>query len=324
MGDHTFGSTVRKRRDVLGLSQTRLAELVGRSASTVRNWERGRGTPSAPHDVVALAAILGLDESFLLQQAGFEPTEVETSPTMQQALASLVDDAGLSYPGADEVSHETAPEPETSPMLGPDRAEVTDSIQPIAVIGTAYEHEGEVGAGDGPAATTEVGSDADGQAVEGEVPGKPTDPGPPGPQEAGQIAPARRPWAVEPVGHSDVQPQLEEGGEKGEKEPTVSIRELFDAGVPPSDDWSASDSAMPRAERRRRAGRAAPPTVLESAPVGEPSYLEDPAERQRYRVRAVVTAAIVVFLAILFLWAFDRTTDALGDMWQQFVDMLTV
>src|SRR5680860_779451 len=89
MGDQTFARLIRKRRDALGLSQARLGELVGRSATTIRNWERAQASPSERSDVVALAAVLGLNEGEVLEQAGFEPPVVEDKPTMEQAYASL-------------------------------------------------------------------------------------------------------------------------------------------------------------------------------------------------------------------------------------------
>lgn len=82
------------------------------------------------------------------------------------------------------------------------------------------------------------------------------------------------------------------------------------------------EPAAPSAEQEAAVGRAAPPTVLEAAPTAEPSYVENPEERQRYRVRAVATAAVVLFLFLVLLWSFDRATDALGAMWDQFVGML--
>ncbi len=292
MGDQTFGSTLRKRRDVLGLSQSRLAELVGRSASTVRNWERDRATPSAPADVVALAAILGVDEATLLEQAGFEPSRVETSPTMEQALASLIPEVELPYPVPDEA-------PPSDP---------TDSADPVEAD-LLPEPEPSVEAPGPPAATEADATDA--------VPIHPTPP----PEDAGPPEEFNAPGEGPALAASS---PAEHEPEAAEQESALPAGDLLDAGAPPSHEWSTAQTDVPRSERRRRTERAAPPTVLESAPVGEPSYLEDPEERQRYRVRALTTTAVVVILAILLLWAFDRTTDVLGDMWQQFLDMLTI
>lgn len=55
-----FGTEVKTRRVALGMSQARLAELVGRSTSTVRSWERGKTEPS-PDALDALTAVLDIN-----------------------------------------------------------------------------------------------------------------------------------------------------------------------------------------------------------------------------------------------------------------------
>lgn len=90
MPERSFGRTVRFRRNKLGLSQAKLGELVGRSASTVRAWERDKSTPREASVLHALSAVLGVDERSLFEKAGQErPIDHETSPTLEEALASL-------------------------------------------------------------------------------------------------------------------------------------------------------------------------------------------------------------------------------------------
>lgn len=219
MGDSSIGNLIKKHRESLGLSQARLGELVGRSASTIRNWERDRTSPSERSDVVALAAILGLDERDALDQAGFDVAEEIEHPTLEQAFASL------------------GPHPEELVPVDDDRREDDPSGR---VVGDAVE--------------------------------------------AAAGSPTRAPVGKQASSH---------GGD-GQDEP-----------VP-----------------RRVVERAAPPTVLETAPAAEPSYLEDPEERQQYRLRALVTAIAIVVLVIVLVWSFDRTTNALGNLWNQFVSTL--
>lgn len=89
MPERSFGRTVRYRRTKLGLSQAKLAELVGRTTPTIRSWERDRSRPNDPKVVSALAAVLGIDERHLFDKAGVDPPATETSPTVEQALATL-------------------------------------------------------------------------------------------------------------------------------------------------------------------------------------------------------------------------------------------
>lgn len=196
MGDtRSFGQIIRRRRNALGLSQARLGELVGRSPSTIRKWERGETTPASRKDAVALAAVLGLDESEVLAGAGFEVEDSSPRETIEEAYASL--------------RREDTPQAET------------------------------------------------------EEP----------PVESAPIEP-------EPPPESTAPPRV----------------------VP----------------------RAAPPVVLERTGGGEPSYLEDPLERAWYRRRAVATAAVVIFLVIVFLWAWEAATAALADLWEDLFSMLQI
>ena len=90
MPERSFGRTVRYRRNKLGLSQAKLAELVGRSTATVRAWERDKSRPNDPQVIATLAAILGVDERQLFERADVDqPVVTETSPTIEQALATL-------------------------------------------------------------------------------------------------------------------------------------------------------------------------------------------------------------------------------------------
>ena len=95
MPERSFGRTVRYRRTKLGLSQAKLAELVGRSTPTIRSWERDKSRPSDPQVLATLSAILGIDERQLFDKAEMEfSVAIETSPTVEEALATLSLEAG--------------------------------------------------------------------------------------------------------------------------------------------------------------------------------------------------------------------------------------
>jgi len=119
MPERSFGRTVRYRRTKLGLSQAKLAELVGRSTPTIRSWERDKSRPNDPQVLATLSAILGIDERQLFDKAEMEfSASIETSPTVEEALATLSLEAGPVTVDADEDGEDTRAEP---PATNPDR-----------------------------------------------------------------------------------------------------------------------------------------------------------------------------------------------------------
>lgn len=205
----SLGELISSQRAALGLTQARLAELVGRSPSTIRSWERDRTAPADRASVAALAAVLGLTED-------------------EMAAAIL---------------GPTEPPPAAPPP-------------------------------------TPVPVDQDESAVPGD--------------EAGPAGENERAVALE-VGHS--------GG-----------RESID-----------SSSLRTPAPARDGSEAAAAPTVLsEVSPAREetagavarlpriPSYLDNPEEVRTYRVRTVLTAALMIFILIVLIWAFREAREAFG------------
>ncbi len=85
----SFGDSIRRGRAMAGLSQAKVAELIGKSPSTVRSWELGRTSPSEPGVVSALAAVLGIDESILLGRAGFDEPVLTPRPSLEEELDGL-------------------------------------------------------------------------------------------------------------------------------------------------------------------------------------------------------------------------------------------
>lgn len=55
-----IGTTIKERRQLLGLSQENLAELAGLSVRSLRDLERGVGNPSLS-SLEQLADVLGLE-----------------------------------------------------------------------------------------------------------------------------------------------------------------------------------------------------------------------------------------------------------------------
>lgn len=232
MPERSFGRTVRYRRTQLGLSQAKLGELVGRSPSTIRSWERDRSAPNEAAVLHALAAILGVNERALFEKAGQEPPgDVDDNPTVEQALATLRPTEAEPR----ETTSERAEEP------------VEEGEDELETMRTASEYPD-------PDTTTESESDqfqsSDTDPVTDESPAVTTLPRAP---EPGYVAPPE-PYVITP--------------------PT-------------------------------------PPLV-------EPSYMEDPGQRQIYRVRTLATLVIAVGLAIALIWALTNGLDAIGTWWDNF------
>lgn len=75
----SLGDLIRQQRAALGLTQARLAELVGKSPSTVRSWERDRSRPADEASLSALAAVLGLSEDQAQQAMWAEAAPPQTA-----------------------------------------------------------------------------------------------------------------------------------------------------------------------------------------------------------------------------------------------------
>ena len=221
MPERSFGRMVRYRRTKLGLSQAKLGELVGRSTATIRAWERDKSRPNDDKVLSALAAILGIDERQLFDKAEVEPPAVETSPTVQQALATL-SMAREADPARDESDDEVA----DSRHRRGDPISVPQTPPPVPVMAGAPSLDEAAAAGDGHR------KDPDGPAY---------------------LAPP------EPYVQTPLTPSL-----------------------------------------------------------ADASYIEDPAQRQMYRVRTLATLVGFVALVAAFFWAMGEGIGALGAWWDEF------
>jgi transcriptional regulator with XRE-family HTH domain len=221
MPERSFGRMVRYRRTKLGLTQAKLGELVGRSTATIRSWERDKSRPNDDRVLSALAAILGIDERQLFDKADVEPPAVETSPTVEQALASL------------SITREPDPAPDESEDKGADS----------------------------------------------------------------------RPRGGDPISVPQTPPPV----------PVM-------AGAPSLDDEAVAADG----HRKDPDGPAylAPPEPYVQTPLtpslADVSYVEDPAQRQMYRVRTLATLVGFVALVAAFVWAMGEGIGALGAWWDEF------
>ena len=89
MAADSIGTTIRKRRQVLGLTQQQLADSLGVSKSTVANWESGKHFPLRYAGAVEKALGIELDE----QAAAIRPAYAD--PTLQRLYERLGEIDGL-------------------------------------------------------------------------------------------------------------------------------------------------------------------------------------------------------------------------------------
>jgi transcriptional regulator with XRE-family HTH domain len=254
MPERTFGRVVRYRRTKLGLSQAKLGQLVGRSPATVRSWEADKSVPNDPALLSTLSAILGVDEVTLFGKAGQEvPVVEETSPTVEEALASLA-------PEEDQASRVTATLPGVFDELSSDHLEAEPE----------------------PAASKVLTEDRDDPTTES-----------PDDDILIELGP-RRPAPLPPP-----------------------------LPAPEPRPAAAAASASPPPVRPRL---VTPPQAYvitaPATPVVEPSYIEEPTQRQMYRVRTLATVVGLVALVIALLWALGEGLSALGEWWDSFVGTL--
>ncbi len=319
--DSEFSELVRQRRSRLGLSQTRLAQLVGRSASAVRAWERGSSRPNDPLLVSALAAVLGVHEVVLRESLGLADEGQTPAP---DALEVLFDA---------EEEDQAAWEALSAHVTGGSLPEGSEKIAPSRSFGLTGEDRPVVEPSDNRLVGL-AGGDA-GQPLRTPAEGVPDVPGPEPPA-------ARRPGGLRPA---EVAPTPETVAAQAlpqvpEPEPPAGVPPALDSAEP------AEGPAWPREPvRGDQSGRAgatpaavgAEPglpgsggegaaTQLVASPIrtepplapGEPSYLEDPREMATYWVRTALTVAIGLFLLIVLIWAMGNLGDSLSGVWELF------
>ena len=130
----SLGELIRRQRAALDLTQARLAELVGRSPSTVRSWERDRSHPADEASMAALAAVLGLTDEEVASASGGQPAP---------ALPLLEEDWRSDPPGIDpeEAEPETVldapaeesetPDEPSDPSVEAEAPPITESRTPL-------------------------------------------------------------------------------------------------------------------------------------------------------------------------------------------------
>jgi transcriptional regulator with XRE-family HTH domain len=294
--DTSFGALVKSRRVALGMSQAALADLVGRSASAVRSWEREASTPTDEGVVHLVSAVLGIEEETLRQAVGLPPiTEVGSETIAGAALETFVGApepaVTVDTPAGEGASDAVESIPTTAPIeevleVEPSETEVVVPIEETGVEDDLEPSQTPAGFDD------ETGFEAE-PAVEAEVDEAPQ------PEEAPDL---------------DEEPPADESEGSGPAPPVVAGLQV--AATPGSEsEVTAIEPVVPEAARTR----AASTQVVQETPVPGPrSYLEDPDQMMTYWVRSALTVALAVFLLIVLFWALGQLSDSLGEVWEIF------
>ncbi len=124
----SFGQLVKEHRIEMGLTQQQLADLVGRSPSTIRSWERDRATPNDRAVLESVASALGVDGSLLAGLAGVAPLETPDRADGVDEPDDLAA-AGLTHEPSPEESPSVV-EPTSRPSFPPLLVEDPDRLDP--------------------------------------------------------------------------------------------------------------------------------------------------------------------------------------------------
>lgn len=73
----TFGDALREARRIMKMTQKELAEYLGKTNSTICDWEKGRSSPS-PEDVEQICRVLNISPAQLLGGRSSELTLQES------------------------------------------------------------------------------------------------------------------------------------------------------------------------------------------------------------------------------------------------------
>lgn len=300
----TFGQVVKSKRIEMSLTQMRLAELVGRSSSTIRSWERGQSVPNDLEVYEALSAVLGVGLVDLVETAGLEVDPADLADADRNASR-----ANISQP--DETAREASTEAEAPievPVAISAEAKDPDADRPATLFEASPlddAPDGDFGSDD-PTVIAMVDS-ADDSAEDPvfdensvEVPevAEATEEAPPEERILGIATASDVEYLAEPRIVDVPQPIVVAN------EPLV-LDET--AQIPPTQRPTATAPAA-------RVAQSPSPTAVQSRPIGPNSYLDDPKAIMAYRIRAGLTVATLIVMALLGRWAWAGFREQMGNI----------
>jgi transcriptional regulator with XRE-family HTH domain len=297
MAASSFPEFITSRRRELELTLGDVAGRLGVSPITVSNWSTGETRPK-PENLVALADLLEVPAEDLADMAGIRLSSPEPSVNLMPKDAALPAEPDIHEPLTEEtdvsepiaelrVSNRVEPTPEVAD-------EVTSPSEPAADV--------EIPA---PVAT---GDDA------------------PTPPPEDDVVPI--PFAVDdeaPTPDVASEPPAEAAGDASdavEQEPAEAAEEAApdDEKTPESVPAEAAPPSEPTDRPRRRPvvrrPRRAPAAAERPVTTLPLTYIEDPKQLTRYRIRWTLTVVILAIMFFILLWASRELLSALSEVKQ--------
>ncbi|NNC92739.1 MAG: helix-turn-helix transcriptional regulator [Acidimicrobiia bacterium] len=274
----SFPDFITARRRELELTLGDVATRLGVSPITVSNWSSGDSTPN-PENLLALAELLEVPPDELADMAGV-------------TLRSASDGVNL-LPAMDAEPDGDVAEPLT---------EETDISEPIAEMRLADSEDStepaEVELVNEPAAEVQIPDDFDEQAA------------PPAIAATEDVEP-------EPEPEPKPEPEPESDAEPEKSEPMGDAPDSVPAFMAAKDSTPEKAPAQKRRPALRRPRAAAAAAATERQVTTLPlTYIEDPKQLMRYRIRWALTVVILIIMFIILLWASRELLSALSEVKQ--------
>ena len=296
MTGSSFPDFITSRRRELDLTLGDVASELGVSPITVSNWSNGDSRPN-PENLAALADLLEVPANELADMAG---VKLATPDVAVNLMPNVDQEPVPDEPLTDEIDMD---EPVAAVLMSDPVPAAEESTAP------AEPAEPEV-------ATTDLEAD--------EVPIPAPDVEPPAPDDQGEPV-------VDDVEIPDIEvpiPAIED-----EAEPVAAAVTETESAEPPIAETPAPAGAAPddvpavvgaapepepaakrrpslRRSSRAPAGDAGPVAVL---PL---TYIEDPKQLMRYRIRWILTAIVLAIMFFILLWASRELLSALSEVKQ--------
>jgi transcriptional regulator with XRE-family HTH domain len=301
--DTSFAELVKRRRVALGMSQAALADLIGRSASAIRGWERGASSPSDENVVQSLGAVLGIEEGVLRSILGMplEPPFEESEEVGGERLAVFAEERL----GDDDGSEE---------LLLADIGQAGTPVEQPRVSDAESDREVPIEAGN----VAWVIDETTEQVPDPESGGEEAYESLPVPdRDEETLAFDESPGQSERLGPSD-DGVMEEALEVEAQAIGRGEEPADEVDSPPGGDQTLAPEPVARAAASMTSRTATVRVSEKQVHSVEGSYLDDPDQMITYWIRAALTVAFAVFLLIVLFWALGRLGESAGEVWEIF------